>query len=73
MKTIYTLLFLLLTCQSFACSCGTMGVVERYGRSEFVAKARILEVIPDPEREEFHVLKIQILHYSKETKLTPYI
>ena len=60
MKTIFTIFFLLLTYQSFACSCVTMGVVERYGRADFVAKAKILDVKPDPKREDFHILKIQI-------------
>ena len=69
MKTIFTIFFLLLTYQSFACSCVTMGVVERYGKADFVAKAKILDVKPDPEREEFHVLKVQIVDLFKGNKI----
>lgn len=65
MKTIITILFILLSSPIFACSCVIMGGIQRYSKADFVAKIKVLDVKPDPKKEEYHILKIEILKLYK--------
>jgi len=50
---------------SIACSCITAPMIESYETADFVARVKILKVIPNPNNTENHLLTIEILELFK--------
>jgi hypothetical protein len=49
----------------FACSCASELVVNNFQKSQFVAKAKLIKITPDPANEDYHDAEIQIIELYK--------
>lgn len=66
MKKILTIIIILtISSQSFACSCRIVPLLERIANSEFVAKAKILNIQPNENDKNLHDIEIDILELYK--------
>ncbi len=66
------LLFTLLVLNSIeahACSCIYRGVTENFQQSEFVAKAKIIKITPDPKNEIYHDAELELIAVYKGDRL----
>ncbi len=69
-KFFYFLLVCLFPAASYACSCAYEGVVKNFQESEFVAKAKIIKITPDPKNSEYHDAVIEIISLYKGQHLS---
>ncbi|SMC88540.1 hypothetical protein [Pedobacter africanus] len=68
-KLIIVLILLLASAKTFACSCAPSLLTDNFQRSQFVAKAKILKVTPDPTNENYHDAEIELLTLYKGERL----
>ena len=61
----YFVFALLFPVASYACSCAHYGVVHNFQQSEFVAKAKIIKITPDPKNSDYHDAVIKIISLYK--------
>ncbi|RZJ83060.1 MAG: hypothetical protein EOO20_23485 [Chryseobacterium sp.] len=62
------LLFITLVLNSigvYACSCVNRGLTENFQQSEFVAKAKIIKITPDPKSEIYHDAELELIAVYK--------
>ena len=64
-KFSYFLLIFSFPVPLFACSCGLESLVNKFQQSEFVAKAKIIKITPDPTNSEYHDAVIKITNLYK--------
>ncbi|NRF37570.1 hypothetical protein [Pedobacter foliorum] len=70
LKRLLCLFLFLFPAGLYACSCANEGVVNNFQTSEFVAKAKIIKVTPDPENSEYHDAVIEIINLYKGQRLS---
>jgi len=64
-KLFYFVLIFLFPVFSYACSCAIEGVVNKFQQSEFVAKAKIVKIMPDTTNSDYHDAVIKIISLYK--------
>lgn len=62
---LFYILIFLLPSGLFACSCASELVVNNFQKSQFVAKAKLIKITPDPANEDYHDAEIQIIELYK--------
>jgi hypothetical protein len=67
---ILLLVMLVVSAEAYACSCITGPLTYYFQRSQFVAKAKILKVTPDPSNAEYHDAEIDLITLYKGEHLT---
>jgi len=61
---------MLLSVQTYACSCATMRLVEYYQTSDFIAKAEILTVVEDKLNDNYHDITLGSIDVYKGAKVS---
>ncbi|TCD01268.1 hypothetical protein [Pedobacter psychroterrae] len=56
---------LLLSTGAYACSCASIRVEDNFQHSQFVAKAKILKITPDPKNKSYHDAEIELITLYK--------
>jgi hypothetical protein len=69
LKLFYFLLIFFFPAVSNACICVGKGVVDYFQESEFVAKAKIIKISPDPKNSDYHEAVIEVIHLYKGERL----
>lgn len=69
MKNIFVLLFLFLSFDSFACSCLSQSITEKYIESDFVAIVTIIKIYPNEKNSKSYRADIKINELFKGEKL----
>ncbi|TCD01241.1 hypothetical protein [Pedobacter psychroterrae] len=54
---------------AYACSCVNRGLTENFQQSEFVAKAKIIKITPDPKNEMYHDAELELIAVYKGERL----
>lgn len=65
MKKLLLFLLILISIETFGCSCGFTPLLEKYQRSEFIATAKILKVIQDDKNQDYHNIDIELINLYK--------
>jgi hypothetical protein len=69
-KRFHFLLLLFLPATTYACECTPSSAVTRFQLSEFVAKAEIVQITPDPLNSDYHDATIKIITLYKGEHLS---
>jgi len=65
MKILFLLLFTLYYQQGMACLCGAIPFLDEIADSDFIATAKILDVIPDKQKRSLAEIDIEMIHLYK--------
>ncbi|MDB5120617.1 MAG: hypothetical protein JWN56_1835 [Sphingobacteriales bacterium] len=65
MKKLLLPFLILISIETFGCSCGTTPFLIKYQRSEFIATAKILKVVQDDKNEDYHDIEIELINVYK--------
>ena len=63
------IILVLNSADAYACVCVNRGVTEYFQQSEFVAKAKIINITPDPKNEMYHDAELELIALYKGERI----